>query len=197
MQRVMVIGGSGSGKSTVARKLGDITGLPVVHIDKIHWLPGWVERPETERYELIRDIVATEQWIFDGNYSSTFELRTARADTIVFLDISTPRRVARVLWRTVSSYGRTRPDMTQDCPERLDSNYVSFVVNWVARYHFRGARARAIALVEKARSKATVHHLKSPRDVRRFLADIAAALRTASLPKTAPEGAAGIPDQSG
>lgn len=197
MQRVMIIGGSGSGKSTVARKLGDITGLPVVHIDKIHWLPGWVERPEAERYELIRDIVATEQWIFDGNYSSTFELRTARADTIIFLDISTARRVARVLWRTVTSYGRTRPDMTQDCPERLDSNFVNFIVKWVARYHSRGARARAIALVEESRSKLTVHHLKSPRDVRRFLANIATALRTASPRKTAPEGAVGISDKSG
>ena len=75
----------GSGKSTVARKLGDITGLPVIHIDKIHWQPGWVERPEAERYELIATPSRTDQWIFDGNYSSTFELRAAARTPSSFL----------------------------------------------------------------------------------------------------------------
>lgn len=185
MQRVMIIGGSGSGKSMVARKLGDITGLPVVHLDKIHWQPGWVERPKPERYELIRDVVATDKWIFDGNYSLTFELRAARADTIIFLDISTRRRVARVLWRTATSFGRTRPDMTEGCPERMNTLYVDFVVNWVAKYQSRGARARALALIEDVRSRCAIHHLKSPPDVQGFLSGVAANHQR----RTAPEGA--------
>ena len=45
MKRVMIVGQPGAGKSTIARQIGQRTGLPVVHIDKIHWMPGWVERP--------------------------------------------------------------------------------------------------------------------------------------------------------
>lgn len=185
MQRVMIIGGSGSGKSTVARKLGDVTGLPVIHIDKLFWQPGWVERPKAERDRLIHDAIASEHWIIDGNYSSTFDQRAARADTIVFLDIATARRVARVVWRMAAHYGRSRPDITEGCPERLNADYLDFVVNWVAGYHRRGARAKALKLLEQSRRQSTVHHLKSPRDVDRFLAGIAAGQQ-----KTAPEGAA-------
>lgn len=174
MQRVMIIGGSGSGKSTVARRLGDITGLPVIHIDKFFWQPGWVERPKAERDRLMRDAIASDRWIIDGNYSSTFDQRAARADTIVFLDIATARRVARVVWRTATHFGRNRPDMTEGCPERLDADYLDFVVNWVAGYHRRGARAKALALLEDERRHSTVHHLKSPRDVERFLDSVAA-----------------------
>lgn len=186
MQRVMIIGGSGSGKSTVAHRLGDITGLPVIHIDKIHWQPGWVERPEDERYQLICNAVAADRWIFDGNYSSTFELRAARADTIIFLDISTPRRIARVVWRTLSNLGRSRPDMTEECPEALNARFVEFIVKWVAHYRTRGARAKAIALIDAARSRSTVHHLTSPRAVEQFLADVP----PCGQQKAAPEGAA-------
>lgn len=185
MQRVMIIGGSGSGKSTVARRLGNITSLPVIHIDKLFWLPEWVERPKAERDRLMREAIAAERWIFDGNYSSTFDERAARADTIVFLDIATARRIARVVWRTAIHFGRSRPDMTEGCPERLNADYLDFVVNWVAGYNRRGARAKALALLEGSPRQATVHHLTSPRDVERFLAGVAT-----SQQKTAPEGAA-------
>ena len=169
MNRVMIIGGSGSGKSTVARRLGNLTALPVIHIDQIFWQPGWQERPEAERHALLQAAVATEQWIIDGNYSSTFEMRAGRADTVIFLDISTPRRIARVLWRTARYFGRSRPDITEGCPERLDATYYDFVVNWVGGYRRRGARARAIAFLDRVRSHCTVHHLRSPSEVRHFL----------------------------
>ncbi len=181
----MIIGGSGSGKSTVARKLGDITGLPVVHIDKIHWQPGWVERPEAERFEIIHETVAADQWILDGNYSSTFALRAARADTIIFLDISTPRRITRVVWRTISNLGGSRSDMPAGCPESLNARFVDFVVNWVAGYQARGARTKAILFIDNPQLDSSIRHLKSPRDVRRFLAEVAGQKQQ----KTAPEEA--------
>ncbi|MDF9757302.1 Mg-chelatase subunit ChlI [Pseudomonas hunanensis] len=66
MQRVMIVGQPGSGKSTLARKLGEQTGLPVVHIDTIHWQPGWVERSPDEKTRLCREVEARERWIFEG-----------------------------------------------------------------------------------------------------------------------------------
>ncbi len=67
MKRVMIIGQPGSGKSTLARQLGAVTGLPVVHIDHIHWKSGWVERDRVEKAELCREVHAGEEWIFEGD----------------------------------------------------------------------------------------------------------------------------------
>ena len=66
MRRVMVVGGPGSGKSTFARALSAKTGLPVFHMDLIHWLPGWVERPSAEKSRLTKKVHAKEAWIFEG-----------------------------------------------------------------------------------------------------------------------------------
>ena len=69
MRRVLIVGQPGSGKSTFARALGERTGLPVVHIDKIHWQPGWVERSRDEKDRLTREVHARETWIFEGGHS--------------------------------------------------------------------------------------------------------------------------------
>lgn len=71
MQRVMIVGQPGSGKSTLARKLGQCTRLPVVHIDTIHWQPGWVERTWDEKTRLCLEVEARDNWIFEGGHSAT------------------------------------------------------------------------------------------------------------------------------
>lgn len=119
MQRVMIIGQPGSGKSTLARKLGERTGLPVVHIDTIHWQPGWVERSRDEKTRLCHEVEARERWIFDGGHSTTWQNRLARADTVIWIDRSAPLRFWRVFFRTMLSRGRSRPDLPDDCPELL------------------------------------------------------------------------------
>lgn len=66
MQRIMIVGKPGSGKSTLAREMGAGTGLPVVHIDHIHWQTGWVERSHEEKTRLCREVEAAEAWVFEG-----------------------------------------------------------------------------------------------------------------------------------
>ncbi len=161
----MVIGGSGSGKSTLAQRIGAITGLPVVHIDKMYWKAGWVLREANETKRLVIEAAQEETWVLDGNNSSTFQQRADRADAIVFLDLPTWLRFSRVVWRAVAYYGRSRPDMTEGCPERLDYDFMK----WVLGYRTNGSRAKALALVKAYASRARIYHLRSRNEVDQFL----------------------------
>lgn len=119
MRRIMIVGSSGSGKSTLAIRLGEKTRLPVIHIDRIYWSAGWTLRPHDEIYRRVESAAEKPEWIFEGNHSPSFDVRAARADTIIFLDL--PRRTCLigVMRRVLTFYGRVRPDMAPGCPERF------------------------------------------------------------------------------
>ena len=119
--RIMIIGSPGSGKSTLARRLGQKLGLPVFHMDRdVFWLPGWTERPHEDRLANINRIVDQEAWVFEGFNSSTFHIRGARADMLIWLDFPLGLRLVRVIRRAVLGRGQVRADLAADCPERLD-----------------------------------------------------------------------------
>jgi len=169
MKRVMIAGGPGSGKSTLARQLGAQTGLPVYHMDQIHWMPGWVERAKADKIDLVRQIVAEDSWVFEGNFSTTFPERLARADTFIWLDLPVHIRFFRVLWRTFRDHGKTRPDMAPDCPEGFHRETLPFwAYIWRTR---RSARVKLAAIADGGHDLRVVH-LKSPSQVRAFLANL-------------------------
>lgn len=168
MQRIAIIGPSGAGKSTLSRQLGEYTGLPVCHIDAIHWKPGWVESARQETQSKVEMVVQEERWIIDGNYSgSSLDLRMNRADTVIFLDF--PRRIylPRVIRRTIRYYGTTRPDLGEGCPERLD---VAFL-RWVWNFH-KHSRPRLLDALARHHGKFVLHRLRSPAQVREFLSGV-------------------------
>lgn len=116
----MIIGGSGSGKSTAARMIGEKLGLPVYHMDReVYWLPGWVERDKGDQLLKIKRLAAHDAWVIEGNSSSTFALREARAHLLIWLDIPLAVRVFRVIRRSLMQRGQSRPDMSDGCQERL------------------------------------------------------------------------------
>lgn len=82
-----MIGSGGSGKSTFSRRLGEITGLPVIHLDKLHWRPNWTPTPADEWREMVQTEIDREAWIMDGNFGGTREMRMKAADTIIMLDV--------------------------------------------------------------------------------------------------------------
>jgi adenylate kinase family enzyme len=137
MRRVLVMGNSGSGKSTFARALGATTGLPVTHIDQIFWLPGWVQAPTSEYVARLDAVLACERWIIDGTNPSTFDRRMPRADTIIWLKRSRIACCRRIAWRVLTSYGRVRPDMAEGCPEQVDWEFMKFVWGFDAKYEPR------------------------------------------------------------
>lgn len=167
MQRIMIIGGAGSGKSTVARMLGVKIGLPVIHIDKLYWQSGWRLRDREQTRLLVANAVKADAWIFEGNFSEMFQVRLERADTLIFLDLPTWLRLVRVLRRTLRDYGKVRPDMQEGCPERFDWDFLK----WVADYNRRG-RGKALKLLNDAPADKRVLHLKSRQQIDAFLRSV-------------------------
>lgn len=143
MQRVLVIGSPGAGKSTLARALAARTGLPLHNLDRMHWLPGWIERDRAEGLEELRGVLAQERWIIDGNYGSSLPERLTRADTVVCLDYPTHLCLARVFKRWWQYRGRTRPDMTEGCPENLNLEFLHYVLTFRSAWQARNAGAVA------------------------------------------------------
>ena len=122
-RRILIAGCGGSGKSTLAIRLGERTGLPVVHLDRLWWLPGWVERSREGFDALLERELAKPAWIIEGNYARTFPRRLRYADFCVFLDLDAETCLESAKRRVTQYAGRTRPDMTEGCPERMDGEF--------------------------------------------------------------------------
>ena len=166
MERVIIIGCGGAGKSTLAQKMGEKTGLPVVHLDKLFWKPGWVESTPEEIDGKIRQELDKPQWIMDGNFNRTLPMRVARADTVIYLDFSRMACLLGVLKRVLTTYGKVRPDMGEGCPERIDFEFLK----WVWNYN-KNKRERNYRLLNEAEHAETIV-LKNRRAVKKFLAQL-------------------------
>jgi len=101
MKRVMVIGSSGAGKFTFAARLGELHGLPVVHLDREFWLSGWVEPLKAEWVARADQLAAEPSWVMDGNYAAAWETRLPACDAIVLLDFGRSTCLARVIRRSL------------------------------------------------------------------------------------------------
>ena len=129
-RRIAVIGSSGAGKSTLSRTLGALLGLPIVHLDKEYWQPGWVEPDRDGWNARLADLTARPEWIIDGQYGSSLLPRLQRADLAIFLDLPTRVCLWRIARRTIGTYGRVRPDMGEGCPERINLEFLHFVATF-------------------------------------------------------------------
>ena len=127
MERIMIIGCGGAGNSTLARQLGEKLNLPVVHLDKIFWRPGWEHISREEFDKLHREALIGEKWILDGNFDRTMEERIKYCDTVIYLDFSRFACLMGVLKRILTTYGTVRPDMGEGCPERIDLDFLKWV----------------------------------------------------------------------
>jgi adenylate kinase family enzyme len=171
MQRILVIGSGGSGKSMVARRLSELLRLPLIHLDAHFWRPAWVQPSKEEWRDTVARLVAEPRWVMDGNYGGTLDMRLDACDTVIFLDL--PRLVClwRILRRNRQYRGRTRPDVAPGCPERLTWEFVEWILTYPETRRPKILK-RLRALPEKR-----VVILSSRRQVKEFLARLAAADR--------------------
>ena len=163
MERVMIIGCGGAGKSTMARQLGQITGLPVVHLDQLFWRENWHHVEKSEFDSLLALELEKLQWIVDGNFTRTIPMRLSKCDTVIFLDYPRWQCMLGVAKRIITTYGRVRPDMGPGCKERFDWDFLKWVWNFN-----KNNRAELYALLEQTEN---VHMilLKSRKEGRNFL----------------------------
>jgi len=133
MQRVLVIGPGGAGKTTFARGLAERTGLPLIHLDTLYWHAGWTPTPNDVWDRTIEQLIAHDTWIMDGNYGRTLSTRLAACDTVIFLDTSRLLSLWRVLQRRVRYRGRSRPDLPAGCPEILTWEFVAWIWTYKTR----------------------------------------------------------------
>jgi adenylate kinase family enzyme len=168
----MIIGGSGTGKSTLARAMGARLGLPVVHLDRHYWSAGWVKPDDAEWRRRVAELAAGEAWVMDGNYSSTFDLRLPRAHAVVWLDLPRWIYFPRAVMRSVVNYGREREDIGPGCREQID---LDFFFRWVWTYPKR-SRPRTLELVRQLAATKCVVVLRRPREVSAFIAGLPASL---------------------
>ena len=131
--KIAVIGYSGAGKSTLARALGERYGIPVLHFDRVHWAPGWQERDKAEAHQIAHEFMEQSEWVIDGNYTKyEYRRRMSEADAIIFLDFPRLNCFVRAWKRYFHYRGRTREDMTEGCPEKMDAEFMWWIL-WEGR----------------------------------------------------------------
>ncbi|MFB9267369.1 DNA topology modulation protein [Bradyrhizobium erythrophlei] len=178
MQRVLVMGSSGSGKSTFARRLSDITGIPTVSIDAIFWKPGWIESETEEFRSRMTEAALQPKWIMDGNYTRTGagELRRELSDTIIWFDLPRAACMLGILGRIARTYGRVRPEMAEGCPEKIDLEFFRYV--WTYRQQ---QRPKLLAYFEGLRSDQSLVCFTDRGQADDYLKDLALKQNVASI----------------
>ena len=153
MKRVVIFGRGASGKSTLAVRLGKITGLHVIELDKVFWRSGLVATPRDQWVQVQQTLVEENEWILDGDLGpyDVVDVRLRAADTIIFMDFSLGRCAWRAIWRS---------------PERAD-----FWL-WLWQYR-RQSRASLMQAIADHGANATLHVLSDSAAVRRFVEEVA------------------------
>ncbi len=158
----MIIGSCGAGKSTLAKRLHKISGIELIHLDKCYWKPNWT-RPEKEEWEKkTSKLTQGEQWIIDGNYRSTFDVRALRADTIVWLDFSRFVCCYRIFKRRLK---KNRVDELNNCSEVVTLELLIWILWTFPRENRKDLKSR----LEELKDEKKIYILKSDKDIGQFM----------------------------
>jgi len=162
--RIILVGSMGSGKSWLSKRIAEITGYPLFHLDIEHWKPGWVQSTKEEKIMRQQELISGEKWIIDGNYSGTMEIRFAAADLIVFMDIN--RLVC--IWSAAKRKSEKRLGLPDYLVEEKVFSKGSFEL-FKGIWDFpKTGRKKILSLHEKYPGKEFLH-IKSRRKVKKLL----------------------------
>jgi len=167
MQKILIIGSNGAGKSTFSYRLAEKTGLPLTHIDQIYWRGNWEITPRAEFERTVEEIARGEKWIIEGNNMRSLHQRMRYADAVIWFDFPPAQCVWNVLQREIRYWGKVRPDMPATCISRLEWSFLKLVWGF-NRQH----RSRIEQCIKEA-SDIQVFHIRNYEEVERLLMEIA------------------------
>ena len=159
MKKILVIGPSGAGKSEFSRKLQKILNLPLYHLDNIFWKEDKTHISRDEFDKQLNIILKQDEWIIDGDYSRTYEMRMNASDTIIFLNYPIELCLKSVELRV----GKERSDIPW-VEEEFDPEFKEWIINW-----FKDKLPKTISLLENYKDKKTVIEFNTREDVDIFL----------------------------
>lgn len=128
-KKIAIVGGPGTGKTTLSNRLSEITGIEAMHIDGIHHLPNWQERDKKERDQMILDYMEKDSWIIDGTYRHTLKQRFEKADLIIFLDYSSFAQAKGILQRYIKGKDKEKPEIP-GCKERMTYQFFTYTLKY-------------------------------------------------------------------
>lgn len=163
----MVLGCSGGGKSTLAKRISDITGLRCIHTDLIYWMPNWVERDPETVMNMVKQQIKPDGWVFDGNHSRSYDLRLANTDIVIWVDIARWRCLFNACYRVVKYRGKTRPDMTVGCHEKVDWHFLKFIWDFKHR-----GNVKIAAMLERVKHEKRIYRLKNYTEINAFVEEM-------------------------
>ncbi|MFA5075965.1 MAG: topology modulation protein [Patescibacteria group bacterium] len=161
MKRILIIGSSGSGKSTIAKKIGEILSFPFVSLDQCYWQPGWKSPEKSGWRKKVLELIKTDRWILEGNYKSTLDIIAPATDAIIFLDINRSVCLWRVFKRRIL---KDRIDKLNNCEEKVS---LKLIRNILLEYP-QERKPRALELLKKHSNKKIII-IKSNKDIKKLL----------------------------
>jgi adenylate kinase family enzyme len=164
MQKVIIIGPGGAGKSTFAQKFAKLTKLPLTHLDALYWKPGWQRTPKEEWQQTLNQLLAGKRWVVDGNYASTLPQRVTAADTIIFFDYPKYLCVWRSVLRLLRYHNMQRTDLGGDNTDRISWQFL----RWIMTY----PRQNVYNLLETNKAGKQIVVLRSPQETKNYLTSL-------------------------
>ena len=129
--KISIIGYSASGKSTFAKNIGDILNIPVLHLDKVNFLPNWEERKVEESEKIVLNFIEenNDKFVIEGNYSKfAYDYRMKISDKIIFFDFDRFTCLFQAFQRYNKYKGKVRESMSEGCCEKLDWEFIKWVL---------------------------------------------------------------------
>lgn len=164
MKKVLIIGSPGAGKSTLSYRLRTILGIKSVHLDCYFWQPGWVKIPRDQLNEQIALLIKEDEWVMDGTYIDSLEMRLAAADTVIFLNYPLWLCLYGVFKRRITFAGKFREDMTSGCEEKIDWPFLK----WVIKFPWTN-RLEIIRILGEHKDKLDVHIFYTRKETENYL----------------------------
>lgn len=168
MNKVIVIGNCGSGKSTFSVALASATKLPLVHLDKLGWRANFERVPKNEFDETLTNELNKEKWIIDGNYNRTIKQRLEKCDTVFYFDLPTHVCLYSVIKRYFMYKNSPRPDMAENCKDKIDLSFYWFICTYKIKHN-----KRIRTMINQAKSNGVkVIIFKSRKQVNEYIKEI-------------------------